>query len=258
MSHPVDALARDPEIAPLLQVNYFRKHQRDEHRQEIAALDRVLKDPEERKHLANAGRLQQQNDRRRANLEAQTPPPLTGSQKDKLARLEAAALESAREGLLPKARMRAKDDGAVDEHRAWETAKKTHVLYWKRARLLLNPDSDARDLCNLEKYRPRTPDSRDLMVNAQIPGVFTLSPQAKANYDQIDWTSPEAQAEIQRLVDDGKIRIRTGVRRPLRLPKDGGKVYECAEHGEIFSGPMAAARHARHRKRHRAVEIAPA
>ena len=253
MSH-VDTLANDPEISGLLKPNYFRKHQREEHRREIEALDRVLKDPEARKHLANPGRLQQQNDRRRVNLEVQTPPPLTPGQRDKLGRLETAALESVKEGLLPKARMRAKDDGAVDEHRAWETGKKSHVLAWKRARLLLHPDSDARDLCNLEKYRPRVPDSRDMMVNAQIPGIFTLSPQAKANYDAINWDSPETQAQLQQLIAAGKLRIKTGVRRPLRQPKDGGKVYDCAEHGEIFSGPMAAARHARHVKRHRAVE----
>ena len=265
MSREIETLAQDPDIRPLLYetVNhadgetsermrtYYRKHQRDEMKKEIDALDRVLGDPEEKKYLQKAGQLKQQNDRARVLLRRQSPPSLTAAQRDKLALLEKATLDSAREGMLSQEELRHKPIGAPDRQRAWEAAKKRHIFLWKNCRVLLNPQSDARDLANLERYRPAVP-GRNLFTDGLIPGQFALSPQAKDNFDAINWDSPEVAAEIQKLVDEGKVTIRSvraaDIAPQARARVAKGKVFECAEHEQIFSGQTGKMRWTRHMK----------
>lgn len=264
----VQALIHDPEIKPLLVEQtqypdgrtierprtYLRYHQRVEHQREIEAMDRALADPAAIKSgaIREPGRMKQQNDRRRHLLHRQSPPVLSPSQRDKLAVLERKALEDIREGMVSQEELRHKPPGVVDRQRAWESAKKPAILAWKNARILLNPHSDAKDLCNLERFRPAVP-TRNLYSDGQIPAQFALSPQAKANYDQIDWSSPDVQAELDRAVAEGKVRINYHAKpSQAKARGDGGKVYACdhAEcNGMIFSGKPAKARWARHMKR---------
>ena len=120
------------------------------------------------------------------------------------------------------------------------------MLLLKSAGILLYQESDAKDLANFERYRPAVP-TRNLMTDALIPGQFALSPEAKANYDAIDWSSPEIAAKIQDLIARGAIRINTAARpSDLRVRGQRGKVYECREHEQIFSGPAAKVRWRRH------------
>lgn len=267
MNREIEALARDPEIRPLLYESitgtdgeprerlrtYYRKHQREEHEREIAGIERVLSDPTERKYIQNHGRLKQQADQRRVLLRRQSPAPLTATQRDKLATLEQVTLDSAREGMLSQEELRHKPIGAPDRQRAWQTEKKPTILLWKLCRVLLNPQSDSRELANLEQYRPATM-GRNLFPDGLIPGQFTLSPEAKANFDAINWDSPEVAAELQRLIDAGKITIRTvraaDIAPQARAAVAKGKVYECPEHEQIFSGGYASARWKRHMKTH--------
>lgn len=226
-----EALADDPELKPLLTrtvkdgpadatrevpINYMRFAQRESESREVAEIDRKLTDPVERRFLANPGKLKQQNDRRRANLLAQSPPTdLRSSQRDKLKRLEAETREYVRENMPTAEDMRHNPPGAVDHHRAWERATKRAMLTWKTARILLNPTSDATDLANFERYRPTAAQTRSLFTDAQISGQFALGPQAKANYDGIDWNSPDVAAEVERLIADGKVKVRvSGAPRP--------------------------------------------
>ena len=252
MSREIAALVHDPDIAPLLGKTYLRKGERDRWAREIEPTKRMMADPIARKSISNPGKIMEQVGRQEKALLDQTPGTLTPGQRDKLAKLETLTREDFIEGMVPHEEMRAKDHDAVDRHVAWEKAKKPSVLLWKTIRRLLEPDNPARDLSNHEKFRPRTGDTRNLMPNALIPRIHTLSPQAKDNYDGINWDSPEAQAQLQKLLDEGKLRINTGVRRgALRSPREG-KVHECKHSGcehAPFSGPMAAARLAKHVKR---------
>lgn len=247
----VNALAHDPEIKDLLQPNYLRTHQRIERQREIDDIERKLSDPSERKHLQNPGRLKMQNDQRKTTLQMQTPPPLTESQQNKLYRLNHLALESARTGMVPQEDMRHKPTGAADAHRRWEKAKKQHLLWWKATQILLNPSSDDRELCNFERYRPNRGGANGMMAEALIPPVFAQSPLAKQNWPlgEHGFTEQEmAEIKTKGFIEKDGFIIKKVRARPLRTPKDGGKVYEDKATGQIFSGRTAKARYTRHMK----------
>lgn len=248
MPHEWETLAHDPEIKPLLGVNYMRHAQRVSEGREIAEIEAKLTDPVERKFLQNPGKLRQQNDRRKANLQAQSPPTdLRPSQRDKLKRLEAVTRAFVAENMPSAEQMRHNPPGAVDHHRAWDQATKPALLAWKKVRILLNPDSDATDLSNFERYRPSNAATRNLFSDGQIPGQFALSDQAKANYDAIDWSSPEVAGKIQELIDSGLVKVR--VRGAPRAVKPvSGVVLACGVEGcgTVYRGGFAKSNLARH------------
>ena len=248
MNAQIAALTSDPEIAPLLKPSYMKKGLRDEHAAEIQGIERQLADPAERKKLHNPGRLQQDVQRRRRNLEAQTPPPLTPSQRDKVARLNRAVIEDAREGMLSQEELRARPPGVVDRQTAWQEAKKRSVILFKRTQQLLHPDSDARDLCNFEQFRPARPGSRELFTDGGRPRNFALSPEAKANYDGIDFSSPEVQADLQRLIDEGKIRVNLKAKESERRKPKSTAGSDCRYCARPFHGGF----HKQNRERHEA------
>lgn len=263
MATQLESLTHDPEVAPLLGVNYLRFHQRKQRQGEVEGIDRDLADPSLKKSLMNPGRLQQQNERQKKVLRDQSPPPLTPAQRDKIATINALALESAKEGMLSQEELRHKPVGAVDRQKAYDKAKKRDVLTWKRTQILLNPQSDNGDLCNLERFRPLRP-TVDLLANADLPAVHTMSPQAKENWPlgEHGFTAKE-QKELDakgKIVKDG-YEIRKVRARKLREPKDY-KAFECAHAvctraGRPFIGPMAKAQYMNHVKReHGGVESA--
>jgi hypothetical protein len=64
-------------------------------------------------------------------------------------------------------------------------AIKKAILTWKRAMRALDPTNTDQDYTNIEKFRPEgvNPDGTStFMADAQIPGVFAMSPAAKANW----------------------------------------------------------------------------
>ena len=243
----VAALANDPDVKPLLQTNWMKAPLRAERQREIDETERVLRDPALAKQLSNPGKLAQQTAQRKQTLEAQTPPPLKPAVLDKVARLNRVALNYACDGMLSLEELRRRPPGAADRLRAWERAKKSAVLAWKRTQALLHPDSEDRDLANLERYRPSRP-TRDLMGEADIPGVFTLSPQAKENFDGIDWGNPVSRDEAVRRAAEQGYKLRFSRGRPLRGPKKDWPVHECKDHEGIFTGPFGKARFAKHMK----------
>lgn len=268
MAHEWEALANDPEIRPLLvrkgqdgrdvPITYMRHAERQSEAEEIGAIDRKLADPVERKFLQNPGRLKQQNDRRKQNLLAQSPPTdLRPSQRDKLGRLEALTRDFVAENMPTAEQMRHNPPGAVDHHRAWDKATKPALLTWKRVRVLRHPDSDELDLCNFERYRPAVA-TRNLFSDGQIPRKFALSNEAKANYDQIDWDSPDVQAQAEAR---GYTLVRRGTRAQGRARKETREpmavTATCGIDGcsVAYRGPFGSSNLARHRlKAHGHVE----
>jgi hypothetical protein len=234
MPHEWEALAQDPDVKPLLtrEVDgrevtrtYLRHAERTTEAAEIETTERKLTDPVERRFLTNPGKLAQQNAQRRKNLMAQSPPTdLTVVQRDKLARLERETRAFVAENMPTAEQMRHNPPGAVDHHMAWDRHAKPALLVWKNVRLLLNPRSDAVDLANFERYRPANAATRSLFSDGQIPGQWALGPQAKAHYDDIDWSSPEVAAKIQSLLDSGAVTIRTrGAAHPHAAPATATK-----------------------------------
>ena len=263
MSHEWEALAEDPEIKPLLtrtvedrevSRTYMRHAERTSEGAEVASVEHKLSDPVERKFLQNPGKLAQQNARRKTNLLAQSPPTdLRPSQRDKLKRLEAATHALCSENMPTAEEMRHNPPGVVDHQIAWQRATKRAMLAWKNCRILLNPDSDAVDLANFERYRPAHADTRRLFTDGQIGGQFALGPQAKANYPNIDWSSPEGAEKIQEEIDAGRVKVRVRgapAHRSAKTSRRGSPGLElpCEADGcgAVYRGGFARQNLARH------------
>lgn len=150
--------------------NLLRKRERDEKVDEIAKEQRLLEHPkvEDKAQVKkNLALLKQQ-------LDKHSPEPLASSEKDKLSKLEKQLAAKIQEGMPTDETMRKNPVGAIDQHTSWERAKKKLIHMWKNVRIQLNPDSDDRDLANVERLRPRGQMDR-LRTDAQIPGQMSYS-----------------------------------------------------------------------------------
>jgi hypothetical protein len=128
------------------------------------------------------------------DLEDNSPPPLTKDQQDAAYKREQELTAFIKEGMLTQEEMRRNPVSAVDRHMKWEAAKKSAILEWKNLRILLNAEAREQDLANVETLRPSQAAtsgmlaSSSFMPDAQIPGVFGMTPLAKQNW-------PEAMPE---------------------------------------------------------------
>jgi len=172
-------------------VNFLRPEQRDELKADIASTEQMLSDPSAQLNARGAaqGRLK----KLKTALEEGTPPPLSGDQKDKVAKLEKQLREEMQVGMLSHEEMRRKPAGSVDQHRKWDKSNKRKMLLWKKARLALaGPDCDDIETANFERYRPRG--SHLNMHSAEIgkdQDAYSFpSEQFKHNYDRMDWDVP--------------------------------------------------------------------
>ena len=134
-------------------------------------------------------------------LDAQAPRRIEDSLvRDRVARRVKEVIEHDIKGsMLPTEIMRRNPAGAVDAFMKQENSKayKRAVKAVKRGLFALEPATTEIDHANLEKYRPSMlpPGVSTFMADAQIPGVFAQSTQAKANWPLPDpVTTAYAQA----------------------------------------------------------------
>ena len=124
------------------------------------------------------------------DLEDNSPPPLTKDQQDAAYKREQELTAFIKEGMLTQEEMRRNPVTAVDRHMKWEAAKKSAILEWKNLRILLNAEAKEQDLANVETLRPSQAAtsgmlaSSSFMPDAQIPGVFGMTPLAKQNWPE--------------------------------------------------------------------------
>jgi hypothetical protein len=151
-----------------LKTNLLRYHQREQLKGEIRQAEDMLSQakPEDRGTInANISRTKRQ-------LESQSPVPLTSKEKDTLSGLEKKLIKKITHNMPPEEVMRKNPAGAVDWHMKWEKINKPLIRMWKNVRIQLNPDSQDRDLSNIERYRP-SGQLDHLRSDAQIPGVMS-------------------------------------------------------------------------------------
>ena len=85
----------------------------------------------------------------------------------------------------------------------WEKKNKEDILAWRNGKLMLEPDSEDRDLCNVEMLRPQT--SVMGMHSATIPGRLFFgthpTPEYLAGWERtFGKKDPEdIQADFERL-----------------------------------------------------------
>lgn len=151
-----------------LKKNLLRYHQREQLQGEIRQAEDMLahaKSDDRGPILANIKRTKLQ-------LDSQSPVPLTGKEKDTLNTLNKKLLSRITHHMPTDEVMRKNPSGAVDWHQKWEKINKPLIRMWKNITIQLNPDSQDRDLTNLERYRPSGQMDR-FRSDAQIPGVIS-------------------------------------------------------------------------------------
>ena len=162
----------------------------------------------------NRGRARQTLQRVEKMLEDQAPKPISEPvRKDQVARAANALLtETILPAMLTHEEMRRNPAGAVDQFLKRENSKpiKRAILAWKRAQWALEPETQDRDHTNLERFRPQMrmpPGSSSFMVNAQIPGHFAMTPEAKEHWPFPD-PSTTAIANAGYMPPDNPVDVR--------------------------------------------------
>ena len=130
-----------------------------------------------------------------------SPEPLTATEKDKLHKLEKKLRDKITENMPSDEVMRKNPPGAIDWHMRWEKANKSLIKMWKNIRLQLNPESQDKDLANIDRYRPSGAISHGLRSDAQIPGHISYDdiPEELWPFEQ---PTNSALARAQRRYDE--------------------------------------------------------
>ena len=148
----------------------------------------------------------------RSDLEENVAPEVPRQAVDDLVAAERALAEEISEGMLPHEVMRRNPPGSVSHHIKWREKLGDKIFAWKNLRRMLNPDDTSEDVANVEMLRKssaRLDGAPTFVADAQIPGVFAMTPQAKANW-------PEGMAEYGTL----KSALKQAEERELRMAAD--------------------------------------
>ena len=148
--------------------------------EEIGRLERTLTGSH-RGAIQDPSAMQKQIRNMKRNLAEKAPQPYEADAIDTAAQRAAILREKISEGMLSRVDMRRNPVGAVDRHIKWERANKGRIKEYKHIMLRLNAGTDERDVANIEKLRPEG-NVGGYTAEAQIPGAFAMSAQAKANW----------------------------------------------------------------------------
>lgn len=189
----------DPEVQELAAAlhdqpgNPLRPPQVQEYEEERDRLRRMAEAPEWVGGNRGAARRRYQEISR--TLAEQAPKAIPGERANLVKRLCDSVLERVlKPALLPQAIMRRNPTTAVGRALKQEFARpfKVAALTWKRGMQALGVADGANqdpDWTNLERFRPEVGgpgDPASFMADAQIPGHFAMSSQAKANFPFAD------------------------------------------------------------------------
>ncbi len=175
-------------IDHLSKTNLLRHRQRQDLLDEKAALEDQIAQPVlgSKAGTTNRGQLVRELKRLDHQLRSQSPrDDLTPAEKDVLAKKEVELREEILAGIPSQEEQRRNPPGNVHRHIRWEKVNKAKIRLWKNIRIQLDPTSEDPDLANYERFRPsKMPENGAAthMVNAQIPGHFAMSPQAKEHW----------------------------------------------------------------------------
>ena len=178
-----------------LNTNLLRKRERDEKADEIAKEERLLNHPK----IEDKTQVKKNIALLKHQVAKLSPEPLTPTEKDKLFAMEKRLASKIQEGMPSDETMRKNPVGAIDQHTAWERANKKLIKWWKNIRIQLNPDSDDRDLANVERLRPRGQMDR-MRTDAQIGGHMAYGDidPTKWPFEQPDNTALEQAKRVAR------------------------------------------------------------
>ena len=182
--------------------NPMRPNVKEYHQEELARLNDIVTAPAYVQ--ANRGFALEKRRRIQKMLDEQAPKRIEEPLRaDAVAKLADEVLEKTiKPAMLTAEEMRRNPVGAIDGFLRRENSPqiKDAMLAWKRAKWALDPDNQDVDYTNMERHRPVRPDTgaASFMANAQIPGNFAMSPQAKENWPLGEPTSDTVLKQLQR------------------------------------------------------------
>ena len=167
--------------------NYLKTREIEGVNQELKGIEAQLAPTNIGRQAISADGLKHLSERRsflQDKLEDHSAPELTGEAKDALNTRLNDLNARIRVGMPTHEDMRRNPAGAVDQHRRWEKLNKSAVLERRNILIALNPGDDSKDLTNIDMIRPHAPNvgAATFMPDAQIPGVFAMTPAAKENW----------------------------------------------------------------------------
>lgn len=174
----------------------LRHHQRAAIEKDIANSEAMLPKAKDE----GVAILQSSIRKAKKQLNEQSPEPLSGKEKDTLNQLEKRLRQKITTNMPTEEVMRKNPAGAVDWHVRWERANKKLIKMWKNVRIQLNPDSQDRDLANIERYRPSGATDR-MRTDAQISGHMSYGNVPDENWP-FDAPENTALAQAQRRYDE--------------------------------------------------------
>jgi len=228
-----------------LDMNLLRKHERDSRQDELKRAEYLLQHPK----VEDKVQARKNVDKVKSQLDNFSPEPLTGAEKDKLYNLEKRLAARIKEGMPTDETMRKNPVGAVHAHRMWEQANKKLINVWKNVRIQLNPESDDKDLANIERLR--NPGQVDrLRTDAQISGVMSYAgiPEELWPFEdpkntalkQAEKVAKEAKDRISKSVAEAEQILAT--REPIELETGKRKRKLSPERRQALRELMAANR----------------
>lgn len=203
-----------------LNAELLRWNEREDKKAELKRGEWLLAHPK----VENKVQARKNIDIVKSQLDNFSPEPLTPPEKDKLYNLEKRLANKIKEGMPTDETMRKNPVGAVHAHRMWERANKKLINVWKNVRIQLNPDSEDKDLANIERLRTAGQLDR-LRSDAQIGGHLSyqgipeeLWPFEDPKNTALKQAERVAKAEtdaIQRSLGDAERLVQT--REPIEL-----------------------------------------
>ena len=181
------ATVRNDQKKRVRAVNLLRKWQREGFEEELQEEKDKLERARVYRQGVDVGATNQRIRTLSRQLEEQSPYPHVSPQvRDALAKREADLRRDITQGMMDRVTYRKNPPGAAGQHTRWHKANKDKILEWKNIRIQLEPDSEDRDLANIEQFRPEMAPGLpgSFMPQAQIPGHHAMSPQAKAHFPE--------------------------------------------------------------------------
>ena len=205
-----------------LKQNLLRWNQRELLYRDIEGYTRSLQDakgPDRAVLLNRKARAEKQ-------LATQSPEQLSGSEKDKLNVLEKKLRARITENMPTDEVMHKNPPGAIDWNDRWNRANKNLIQVWKNVRLQLNPDSQDRDIANIERYRPAGATGK-MRADAQIPGAMHYFdvPEENWPFDEPQNTAAKQAERVyneQSAEEDVEAALVSSQQENAEIPSKGG------------------------------------
>lgn len=228
--------------------DYLRPNQIEEMKTERDVLRRTIAT----RKFDDASHLERQREKLETELEAKTPPDLTGPALDATVKREQKLRKELLDfGMPSHEEMRKNPPGVVGRHMRWEKFAKERtpeypkgrIFEWKQDRLVLNKGSDDPDQANFEQFRPTV--NYGNLDNAQIPGTqyhgTNPSQEYLSNYDETfgkDETEEDLRAELAKLrqeLEDANAPVDEVIALEIEKPGEPVSVTETCKCGKEFT-----------------------